>query len=525
MATTYTGNMTFKVNLLPFSNNNGAIGSSTQKWNEIYADGFYGTLRSLGRNNNLLIPSADAGTTSATLVPNAGLSMYEYYAASETGAPTNYGNLITIRGGTSSGATQIAFPWGGSATNYAPYIRTHSDWSTEHTWSAWKQLVFTDGTVANATNADMVDNYHASGLWRSDGATWNSGANVTCAGTGEWSFDINDTNATPGAAYWHVWSTNLGASILQCYPANRHVFVPVHLAVGGYNNTSYSLSTNSFICNSWIRTKGATGWYNEDYGGGWYMSDTTYIRNYGSKQLYLNAQVNVDATLRLWTSSRQITKDGLSVAWVNGRNSAIIRETSAPGWHAAVSVKTTGGSWDIGEYNASGWNNYLIFSYVTDSDYNAGNNNSVRIRFRNSGVVESAMWNDYAECRNSLCTEPGRVVYELGDDRVNKTNKRLMPFAGVVSDTYGYIEGETEDAHTPLAVAGRVLVYPYQPKENYRPGDCVCAAPNGTVDIMTREEIYKYPDRIVGTVSCVPKYTEWGQTSVKVNGRIWIKVK
>ena len=48
------------------------------------------------------------------------------------------------------------------------------------------------------------------------------------------------------------------------------------------------------------------------------------------------------------------------------------------------------------------------------------------------------------------------------------------------------------------------------------------------IDIMIREEIQKYPDRIVGTVSCVPEYEEWGDGDrgpVKVNGRIWIKVK
>ena len=48
------------------------------------------------------------------------------------------------------------------------------------------------------------------------------------------------------------------------------------------------------------------------------------------------------------------------------------------------------------------------------------------------------------------------------------------------------------------------------------------------IEIMTREEIQKYQDRIVGTVSCVPEYEEWGDGDrgpVKVNGRIWIKVK
>jgi len=113
---------------------------------------------------------------------------------------------------------------------------------------------------------------------------WRASSNITCSATAngqEWSFDLSPGSFT--GTYWHVWSGTNGASILQCFNDNRHVAIPVHLYVGGYNNTSYALSTASFICNSWIRTTGATGWYNESYGGGWYMSDSTYIRNYNSK--------------------------------------------------------------------------------------------------------------------------------------------------------------------------------------------------------------------------------------------------
>ena len=153
-------------------------------------------------------------------------------------------------------------------------------------------------------------------------------------------------------------------------------------------------------------------------------------------------------------------------------------------------------------------------------------------RIWNAGdSVTGAVWNDYAECRQSDCSEPGRVVFEKGDDTLTKTEKRLQHFAGVISDTWGFSQGETDKAKTNIAVAGRVLVYTYQDRNNYKPGDCVCAAPNGTIDIMTREEIIKFPDRIVGTVSYVPDYEEWGggknadRDPVKVNGRIWIKVK
>ena len=145
--------------------------------------------------------------------------------------------------------------------------------------------------------------------------------------------------------------------------------------------------------------------------------------------------------------------------------------------------------------------------------------------------VTGAVWNDYAEYRESHCILPGYVVQEIGDDTLQLTTERLDHFAGVTSDTWGFAQGETEKAKTPIAVAGRVLVYPGEDRNSYKPGDCVCAGPGGKVYIMTRQEVRDWPDRIVGTVSCVPDYEMWGggegadRDPVPVNGRIWIKVK
>lgn len=71
----------------------------------------------------------------------------------------------------------------------------------------------------------------------------------------------------------------------------------------------------------------------------------------------------------------QIIREGYSQMWVNGRNGALLRETSAVGYHTLWSLKTTDGSWDFGEYHInSDWNNIPVLSYVTDSNYNSGNN-------------------------------------------------------------------------------------------------------------------------------------------------------
>lgn len=136
-----------------------------------------------------------------------------------------------------------------------------------------------------------------------------------------------------------------------------------------------------------------------------------------------------------------------------------------------------------------------------------------------------AVWNDYAEYRSTSTVKPGQCVIETGLGDLVQSTKRLQPGANIVSDTFGFAIGETEQTKTPIAVSGRVLAYPYEDRDSYQAGDPVCSGPNGTISKMTREEVREYPDRIIGTVSEIPDYEVWGTGNVKVNNRIWIKVK
>lgn len=167
-----------------------------------------------------------------------------------------------------------------------------------------------------------------------------------------------------------------------------------------------------------------------------------------------------------------------------------------------------------------------------DGGTNAGMTASINCRTGEiTGVkVWGAQWNDYAECRMAHETEPGRCVMESSVGMI-RTTKRLTPGCKIVSDTYGLCMGKTDAAKTPIAVAGRVLAYPTRAREEYELGAAVCSGPNGTVDIMTREEIMMYPERIVGTVSEIPTYEIWHAGSkevpqdIQVDGRIWIYVR
>lgn len=141
--------------------------------------------------------------------------------------------------------------------------------------------------------------------------------------------------------------------------------------------------------------------------------------------------------------------------------------------------------------------------------------------------VYGAVWNDYAECRESNeFIDAGRVVKENGDDTLSLADGRLIYGCSIVSDTFGFMIGETDKAHTPIAVSGRVLAYPYENREVFRHniGCFVCSGPNGTVSLMDKEEVWNHPEAIIGQVSAVPDYEYWGN-DVKINGRVWIKVR
>ena len=146
--------------------------------------------------------------------------------------------------------------------------------------------------------------------------------------------------------------------------------------------------------------------------------------------------------------------------------------------------------------------------------------------------VQGALWNDYAEYRQSNITEPGRCIRETGNGDLILTTERLQKGCEIISDTFGFSIGKSDRCQTPTAVSGRVLTYLYEDNETAKLhiGDPVCSGPNGTVSIMTEEEEMRYPSRIIGTISEVPNYDIWyaggdKKIEIPVNGRIWIKVK
>ena len=59
------------------------------------------------------------------------------------------------------------------------------------------------------------------------------------------------------------------------------------VSVNGSANVYLKLP-NSIQCSDWFRSTGKSGWYHQNYGGGIYMQDSTWVRVFGGKRFYVS---------------------------------------------------------------------------------------------------------------------------------------------------------------------------------------------------------------------------------------------
>ncbi len=156
------------------------------------------------------------------------------------------------------------------------------------------------------------------GTVRASGEIISTSPNAYRAAYGNYGFFIrNDGDNTyfmltaPGDAYG-TWSSLRPLFISN---AGGRVYMNNGASVGTTSN-SYALNAASFICDSWVRTKGSTGWYNETWGGGWYMEDGEWLKSCNSKGVYVTNTIQSNANFI------RVGYNGTS--WCNGRGALAV---------------------------------------------------------------------------------------------------------------------------------------------------------------------------------------------------------
>lgn len=265
-------------------------------------------------NANVLGLTSQGNKTAATgnTSPASGVRLYQVY---NNGYPTPYGNLLSVKGG---GAGELLLSWNNANRIYYRSLRDNGD-----NWLGWNELAFITDNVASATKLQT-----ARTLWgRSFDGTDNISGDMTNVGwiNNGLHIDAKDNNDTTviygkghtfifgdGGSYAHVtyrFRPNYGSQ----GPTQSSVFIenasaatngnPTYttthyfrqdgaayhrVALGvGREATNYGIFTNTIHASDWFRSEGSTGWINETYGGGWYMSDGNFIRSYGEKSVYI----------------------------------------------------------------------------------------------------------------------------------------------------------------------------------------------------------------------------------------------
>lgn len=60
---------------------------------------------------------------------------------------------------------------------------------------------------------------------------------------------------------------------------------------GNININGVDFRDSTIFSGNWFRSTGKTGWYNNDYGGGWHMTDPTWVRSYLDKGVYTGGTI------------------------------------------------------------------------------------------------------------------------------------------------------------------------------------------------------------------------------------------
>lgn len=277
-------------------------------------NGNYLTWVKNGATNNIIIPYA----TNADKLDGQHASAFSYKSwwhwSGQSGQPT--------------------WIWGGNSENNY-YVYNPSNFSVNYaTYS---------GSLSNNTSTN------ANTLYRNPGFTaWSVWSTFSNTPTNSYTNGINlnssDTNygwqlAKPAfvdrpyyrgrqAGSFTSWK---GIAFTSDIPTVTNYYW-ANVKVSSSSSTSTSPTFSTAYTSNWFRSNGQTGWYSQTYGGGIYMTDSSYVRVYGSKRFY--------------AASGYLSPYG-SGSWISmaTRTNCIVadQDNSASSAHALFRVKNSSG--------------------------------------------------------------------------------------------------------------------------------------------------------------------------------------
>ena len=255
--------------------------------------------------------------------------------------------------------------------------------------------------IGSYHNANIEYQYWSYGCnvsaWENLQSTSNTSVAVSAGGA--------STLADSRASSADVWTTARTFYIQDHDSSHTGAGVNVN---GGSN--VYLKLPSSIQCSDWFRSTGNSGWYHQNYGGGIYMQDSSWVRVFGGKRFYVENGDNTD-----FSAATAISTSGGIYAKKNITSSANIIATGAITAKASSSdirLKT-----DIQDYDAMG-----IIRKFQSVKYHWNN-----LAKRNSEIFNHKKWNYGLIAQDLLSGGYSQWVSDIFKDYYTIDYERLIP--------------------------------------------------------------------------------------------------
>ena len=224
----------------------------------------------------------------------------------------------------------MRFHWDGQG-GQPPWLWGGSDGANMYVYNPSN---FSVNYANSAGNSDTVDGCHeynflryrdavgggTDTLWSQIGIRQYNGGWPAGVGDGyTWGAVVSLPAASARLDIWynHVSSENGdGLAYRSGWDNDKKRWVRI-LDTGNFTRWAAARDGDTIYTNNWFRSRGQSGWYSEDYGGGWYMTDTTWIRAYNGKSIYTPGTMQCDGNMNCGTL-RVAGRAGVTVAGWDG---------------------------------------------------------------------------------------------------------------------------------------------------------------------------------------------------------------
>lgn len=239
-----------------------------------------------------------------------------------------------------------------------------------------------------------------------------------------------------------------------------------NIAVSTSPSTSTSPTFSTAYTSNWFRSTGSTGWCSQTYGGGWYMSDSTWIRTYGSKSVYQDTgQIRTDGYL--------VTNGGITVGATSPNNGTYKSHVTGNSWSSGY-IRAGAGFY----HNSVNSNSYVLLaggSYKSLADFAKGNAGaSNRGVYVTNGTVTAMTYYLNATVNSGAS---GKLAYYSGtnsiDDYTNTIGSSSTPIYinnGIPNAANSYKVVNSGHYFSAFGISGYIYVIRY--------GQVVCVSIN-----------------------------------------------